>query len=158
MIRLLQLGRAVALTMSVVLLITSLPAGLAQAAMITTDQVIGVQDERGKVTAFLQRVDVRSEMVALGVDPAEAEARAVPAQRQEEEAPEFYAVRWPGEDGPPEYYRMTPEEAAEMARDVTGRTTEPTGTHDDAELNALAFQAQAVAESPTDREEKGTPL
>jgi len=75
MIRLLQLGRAVALTMSVVLLITSLPAGLAQAAMITTDQVIGVQDERGKVKAFLQRVDVRSEMVALGVDPAEAEAR-----------------------------------------------------------------------------------
>jgi len=76
MIRLLLLGRAVAFTMAVVLLITSLPQSLAQAALITTDQVIGdSQGERGKVGAFLQRRDVRTQMMALGVDPAEAEAR-----------------------------------------------------------------------------------
>jgi len=76
MTRLLLLGRAVAFTMTVVLLITSLPQGLAQAALITTDQVIGdSKGERGKVEAFLQRRDVRTQIMALGVDPAEAEAR-----------------------------------------------------------------------------------
>jgi hypothetical protein len=76
MIRLLLFGRAVAFTMAVVLVITSLPLGLARAALITTDQVIGdSQGERGKVTAFLQRRDVRAQMEALGVDPLEAQAR-----------------------------------------------------------------------------------
>jgi hypothetical protein len=76
MLRLLPLGRAVALTMAVVLLVTSLPLGVAQAVLISTDEVIGdAQGGRGKVSAFLQRQDVRSQMVALGVDPAEAEAR-----------------------------------------------------------------------------------
>jgi hypothetical protein len=76
MLRLLPLGRAVALTMAVVLLVTSLPLGVAQAVLISTDEVIGdAQGGRGKVNAFLQRQDVRSQMVALGVDPAEAEAR-----------------------------------------------------------------------------------
>jgi len=76
MTRLLLHGRAIALTMAVVLLITSLPLDPAQAALITTDQVIGdTQGERSRVTAFLQRQDVRAQMVALGVDPAEAEAR-----------------------------------------------------------------------------------
>jgi len=77
MIRLQQFGRAVALAMAVVLFIASLPLGSARAAMIATDQVIGdtTQDERDKVLAFVQRADVRSQMIALGVDPAEAEAR-----------------------------------------------------------------------------------
>jgi hypothetical protein len=77
MIRLRQFGRAVALAMAFILFLTSLPLGSAQAAMIPTDQVIGgaMQDERGKVLAFVQRADVRSQMIALGVDPAEAEAR-----------------------------------------------------------------------------------
>jgi hypothetical protein len=62
--------------MAVVLLVTSLPLGVAQAVLISTDEVIGdAQGGRGKVSAFLQRQDVRSQMVALGVDPAEAEAR-----------------------------------------------------------------------------------
>jgi len=76
MIRLPLLGRAVAFAMAVVLLITALPQGLAQAALITTDQVIGDSPgERAKVEAFLQRGDVRTQMMALGVDPAEAAAR-----------------------------------------------------------------------------------
>jgi hypothetical protein len=83
----LRFGRAIALTMTLVLLLTSLPLDIAQATLITTDQVIGdraidnqvigdgAQHERGKVDAFLQRQDVRDQMIAFGVDPEEAEAR-----------------------------------------------------------------------------------
>jgi len=85
MIRLQQFGRAIALAMAFILFLTSLPLGSAQAAMITTDQVIGgaIQDERGKVLAFVQRADVRSQMVTLGVDPVEAEARVASLSDQE---------------------------------------------------------------------------
>jgi hypothetical protein len=78
----LRFGRAIALIMVLVLLITSLPLGVAQAALVTTDQVIGdrvrgdaAQHERRKVEAFLQRQDVRDQMIAFGVDPDEAGAR-----------------------------------------------------------------------------------
>lgn len=82
MTRFLRFSRAIALTMTVVLLMGSLPLGAAQAALITTDQVIAregigadAQHERDKVDAFLQRQDVREQMVAFGVDPDEAQAR-----------------------------------------------------------------------------------
>jgi hypothetical protein len=77
MIRILRFGRSIALAMTLVMLIGSLPLGVAQAALITTDQVIGeaAQHDRGKVEAFLQRQDVRDQMVAFGVDPEEAKAR-----------------------------------------------------------------------------------
>lgn len=70
-------ARAVALTMATVLLLTSLPVGVAQAALVSTDQVLGdsAQDGRRKVEAFLQRQDVRDQMVAFGVEPDEAAAR-----------------------------------------------------------------------------------
>jgi hypothetical protein len=78
----LRFGRAIALTMALVMLIGSLPLGVAQAALITTDRVIGdqtigdaAQQERRKVDAFLQRQDVRDQMVAFGVDPEEAQTR-----------------------------------------------------------------------------------
>jgi hypothetical protein len=77
----LRFGRAIALTMVLVLLISSLPLGAARAALIATDQVIGdqagdgVEQERRKVDAFLQRQDVRDQMIAFGVDPAEARSR-----------------------------------------------------------------------------------
>ena len=69
--------RAVALTMAMVFLLTSLPLGIAQAALVGTEQVLGsaTQDERRKVEAFLQRQDVRDQMVAFGVEPDEAAAR-----------------------------------------------------------------------------------
>jgi hypothetical protein len=82
MTRFLRFGRAIALTMALVMLIGSLPLGVAQAALITTDRVIGdqvigdaAQHERRKVDAFLQRQDVRDQMVAFGVDPQEAQTR-----------------------------------------------------------------------------------
>jgi hypothetical protein len=81
MTRFSRFGRAIALTMTLVLLIGSLPLGVAQAALIPTDRVMGdravghAQHERGKVEAFLQRQDVRDQMVAFGVDPEEAKAR-----------------------------------------------------------------------------------
>jgi hypothetical protein len=81
MTRFLRFSRAIALTMTLVLLIGSLPLGVAQAALITTDRVIGdqagddAQHERRKVDAFLQRQDVRDQMVAFGVDPQEAQTR-----------------------------------------------------------------------------------
>jgi hypothetical protein len=83
----LRFGRAIALIMALVLLISSLPQGVAQAALISTHQLMGnqdtgdqmpgdgAQDERRKVDVFLQRHDVRDQMVAFGVDPAEAAAR-----------------------------------------------------------------------------------
>jgi hypothetical protein len=83
----LRFGRAIALIMALVLLISSLPQGVAQAALISThqlmgDQIVGdqvpgdrAQGERRKVDAFLQRQDVRDQMVAFGVDPAEAASR-----------------------------------------------------------------------------------
>jgi hypothetical protein len=82
MTRFLRFSRAIALTMTLVLLIDSLPVGVAQAALITTDRVIGdqasgddAQHERSRVDAFLQRQDVRDQMVAFGVDPEEAQTR-----------------------------------------------------------------------------------
>jgi len=82
MTRFRRFGRAIAFTMALVMLIGSLPLGVAQAALITTDRVIGnqvigdaVQHERRKVDAFLQRQDVRDQMVAFGVDPDEAQIR-----------------------------------------------------------------------------------
>ena len=82
MTRFLRFGRAIALTMTLVMLIGSLPLGVAQAALITTDRVIGdqatgdaAQQVRRKVDAFLQRQDVRDQMVAFGVDPQEAQTR-----------------------------------------------------------------------------------
>jgi hypothetical protein len=66
--------RGVALVMAAVMFLTSLPLGVAQAGLITTDQILvqGAPQERERVAAFLQREDVQKQMVALGVDPGEA--------------------------------------------------------------------------------------
>ena len=71
------LGRTVAWVMMVVMLVTALPLGVAQAALVTTEQVVTQSGggDRDRVEAFLEREDVRRQMVALGVDPAEAAAR-----------------------------------------------------------------------------------
>ena len=73
-----QLRRGVALLLAVVMLVVSMPLGAARAALVTTDQVLGQSDgasERARVLAFLGRAEVREQIVALGVDPAEAAAR-----------------------------------------------------------------------------------
>ena len=64
--------------MAALMLAVSLPISVAQAALVTTDQVIGkseIQADRARVVAFLAREDVRREMQAMGVDPDEAAAR-----------------------------------------------------------------------------------
>lgn len=76
--RLQQLIRPMALAMAIIVALVSLPTGLARAAMIPTDEVIGEQaagGERGRVEAFLLRDDVRAQMAALGVDGDEAALR-----------------------------------------------------------------------------------
>jgi hypothetical protein len=72
------LHRGVALVLAVVMLVISMPLGTARGALVTTDQVIAESagaTDRERVLAFLGRVEVREQIVALGVDPAEAAAR-----------------------------------------------------------------------------------
>ena len=71
--------RAIAIGMAIVVLITSLPFNFAQAAMVTTDQVVAQSElagERERVQHFMAREDVRQQLVALGIDPDEAAQRA----------------------------------------------------------------------------------
>jgi hypothetical protein len=77
--------RAVALLMTVVMFVTSLPLGVAQAGLIRTDQILAetTPQDREQVTAFLERQDVRQQMVALGVDPDEALARVASLSDEE---------------------------------------------------------------------------
>ncbi len=81
-----QYRPAVALAMAVAMLLAWLPANLAQAAMVTTDQVIEdskAADDRARVMDFMARKDVRQELRALGVDPDEATWRAANLPYQE---------------------------------------------------------------------------
>jgi cytochrome c1 len=76
--RLQQFLRPMAIAMALVVGLVSLPAGLARAAMIPTDEVIGEQaagGERARVEAFVLRADVRAQMAALGIDGEEAALR-----------------------------------------------------------------------------------
>lgn len=60
------------------MLTISLPAGVARAELVRTEQIVNqaINDgERDQVATFLARADVQRQMVALGVDPAEAKAR-----------------------------------------------------------------------------------
>ena len=67
-----------ALVLAVVMFVTSLPLGAANAALVSTEQVLAQRDgaaDRARVLEFLDRADVRDQIVALGVDPNEAAAR-----------------------------------------------------------------------------------
>ena len=73
-----QLRRGVALVLAVTMLVISMPLGVANAALVSTEQVLAPGDgaaERARVLAFLDRAEVREQIVALGVDPNEAAAR-----------------------------------------------------------------------------------
>ncbi|MEE8535905.1 MAG: PA2779 family protein [Kiloniellales bacterium] len=77
---------AVAWAMAVVMVLASLPVNLAQAAMVTTDQVIEdstAADDRARVMDFMAREDVRQELQALGVDPDEASRRTASLSDEE---------------------------------------------------------------------------
>jgi len=73
-----KLSRFVALPLAFLMMATMMPLGVAQAALVGTDQVVSpsqAETDRARVTAFLAREDVRAEMRKMGVDPAEAERR-----------------------------------------------------------------------------------
>ena len=73
-----QLRRRVALALAMVLFLLTGPIDAARAALITTEQATAGEaatSDRDRVAAFLARDDVRAQMVALGVDPAEAAQR-----------------------------------------------------------------------------------
>lgn len=78
--------RAMAMVMAIVMLLASLPVNLAEAAMVSTDQVIEdttAADDRARVADLMGREDVRRELRALGVDPDEAARRTANLSDQE---------------------------------------------------------------------------
>jgi len=95
----------------------------------------------GADSAPLIAVPTDDELAAVA---AKAEAQQPAAEEQGEE---FYAVRWPDSDGAPDYYRLTPEEAAEMEGEVPGLTATPTGTRSDAVITSRHFDELARAEA-----------
>ncbi len=73
-----QYRPTVAMVMAIVMLLGSLPVNLAEAAMVTTDQMIDdttAPDDRARVMNFMAREDVRREFETLGIDPDEAARR-----------------------------------------------------------------------------------
>jgi hypothetical protein len=81
-----RLLRPVALAMVLIIAFVSMPVGVARAALIGTDQVIGAApdaSDRARVRAFLEREDVRAQLVMLGIDPSEATARVASLSDEE---------------------------------------------------------------------------
>ena len=73
-----NLRRTLAVGLAILMAMTTLPMGLAQAKMVTTDQVIEQStssDDRAQVRDFLMREDVQQQLTLLGVDPDEAAER-----------------------------------------------------------------------------------
>lgn len=71
-------ARTIAFPMVVLMLALCVPMGVAQAALVGTDQVITrteIDNDRARVAAFLAREDVRRQIESMGVDPDEAAAR-----------------------------------------------------------------------------------
>ncbi len=78
--------RVVAAAMAILMAMTSIPIGIANAEMVTTDKVIeqyNSTEDRTRVMDFMLREDVQQQMTLLGVDPEEA-ARRVASLSDEE--------------------------------------------------------------------------
>ncbi len=78
--------RVVAAAMAVLMAMASMPIGIANAEMVTTDTVIqnyNSTEDRTQVMDFMLREDVQEQMTTLGVDPEEA-ARRVASLSDEE--------------------------------------------------------------------------
>jgi hypothetical protein len=72
-------ARFVAAPLAAVMVFWSVPMGAARAGMVSTEELLdrgAAGGERTKVLGFLAREDVRAHLRFLGVDPAEAVARA----------------------------------------------------------------------------------
>lgn len=86
MMRMKTLRQSLAVGLAVLMAVLSVPTGLAQAKMVTTEQVIErstPSDDRAQVLSFLMRDDVQQQLTRLGVDPEEA-ARRVATLSDEE--------------------------------------------------------------------------
>ncbi len=71
-------SRFIALPLAVLMIVATLPPGVARAGLVGTDQVIApsnAEASRERVAAFVAREDVRGEMRKMGVDPDEAATR-----------------------------------------------------------------------------------
>ena len=78
--------RLLALPLIAVFLMTMVPIAPARAALIATEHVLhqaNPSTDREKVAAFLQRQDVRQQLVFLGVDVREADARVATLSDEE---------------------------------------------------------------------------
>jgi hypothetical protein len=78
--------KAIALTIVVAMLVTSLPVAAARADLVRTERVVEqttVAGERERLAAVLLRDDVRQQIEALGVDRDEAMARLAGLSDQE---------------------------------------------------------------------------
>lgn len=78
MIRVRSKGRPVFIFMLMVAMSIALPYPSALAALVPTDSVadpVAAADARGRLVQFLARDDVRTALLAQGLDPAEAQAR-----------------------------------------------------------------------------------
>ena len=76
----------VAIAMATLMVMNVAPIGLAQAKMVTTDQVLEQADpnnDRERVESFLLREDVQSQLVLLGIDPEEAASRVASLSDEE---------------------------------------------------------------------------
>lgn len=73
-----RIFKVTALLMAVLTLGTHTLVPAAQAALVTTEEALAAAapgDPRARLQGLLERADVQRELVALGVDPAEARAR-----------------------------------------------------------------------------------
>jgi len=86
MMRKRSLRQSLAVGLAVLMAVLSVPTGLAQAKMVTTDQVIeksNPSDDRAQVMNFLMRGDVQQQLTRLGVDPEEATRRVATLSDEE---------------------------------------------------------------------------
>lgn len=70
--------RLIALPIAALMLALTMPMGIAQAALVTTEQAVdraAIDSARTKVAAVMAREDVRNELRSMGIDPQEAAAR-----------------------------------------------------------------------------------
>lgn len=78
--------KAVPIALVVLMVMNTAPIGLAQAKMVTTDQVLeqaGPASDRERVESFLLREDVQRQLVELGIDPKEATDRVASLSDEE---------------------------------------------------------------------------
>ncbi len=78
--------KALAAAMVVLMAMNVMPIGLAQAKIITTDQVLQETHsagDRAKVESFMLREDVQKQLTLMGIDPTEAESRVASLSDEE---------------------------------------------------------------------------